>query len=266
MRAGAPARMEAGDDGVLRVTLCRPRQRNPLDHEVFDLLAHAYGVRAHRPDVRCVLLRGEGPSFCSGLDRGLLAGLAGADAAAVEAEGTRLQGILDAVERCPRPTVVAVQGACIGGGLALLLACDLRVLGDDAWAVMMESRYAFLPDLGHLHRLQREVGPARARQAVLLGDRLDAATLLAWGVVNEVVPAAELAAAAERWAARCAALPPLLVEAAKPIMSADPGGADGAASQGAALRANAERLLRSADAGEGLAAALEGRPPRFSGR
>jgi enoyl-CoA hydratase/carnithine racemase len=259
------ARIDQDDRGVLTVTLTRPRKRNCLDMESFAVIHEAFAERALDPRVRCVVLRGEGQSFCSGLDRSILATIGGGDRETITQDGLRLQAIFDAVELCPRPTLAVVQGACVGGGVALLLACDLRVASDDAFFTMMEMRYAFVPDLGHVHRLQREVGLARAKQFVLLAEQLPAATLGEWGVLNQVVPPESLQSTAQAWEDRLVAAPPLAVEAAKRIMQADPSGSDGATSQQAALAANADRLLRSADFREGLTAALEGRPPAFTG-
>lgn len=251
--------------GVLTITLSRPRQRNPLDEQVFAVLAQAFTSTVHDPVVRVVVLRGEGPSFCSGLDRGILAGIGGDGPDAIRAKGAELQAIIDAIEASPRPTLAVVQGACVGGGMALLLACDLRVAAEDAHFSLMEMRYGFLPDLGHIHRLQREVGLSRAKRLVYLAEDVGAATLEAWGVLAEVVPGDRLEATAEAWISRLAAAPPLAVAAAKTLMQADPGGSGGAAAQRGALEANAASLLRSADFGEGLAAALERRSPRFRG-
>ncbi|HEY6378362.1 MAG TPA: enoyl-CoA hydratase/isomerase family protein [Candidatus Dormibacteraeota bacterium] len=258
-------RTDLDADGVLRVTLDRPQKRNALDAEMFTALGEAFGARAHADHVRCVVLRGAGPAFCAGLDRGILAGLGDGAEGDIGSGGRRLQAVFDAMEACPRPTLAVVQGACVGGGFALALACDLRIAARDAFFSMMEMRYAFLPDLGHLHRLQREVGMARAKEALFFGDRIYAATLLAWGVLNAVVDPGELDAAAQTWAARCRAAAPLAVREAKRLLQADPGGHDGAASQTAALRANVD-LLRTEDFREGLAAAMGGRPPDFLGR
>src|SRR5438309_716303 len=164
----ASARMELDDRGVLTVTLSRPEQRNPLDVEAWRVLGEAFGERAHTPGVRAVVLRGEGDSFCSGLDRSLLVQVAGGgNGQRVDIDAGTLQGTIDAIDSCPVPTLAVIQGACVGGGLALMLACDLRVAADDAFFVMMEMRYAFLPDLGHIPRLLREVGMARATARVV---------------------------------------------------------------------------------------------------
>lgn len=253
----ASARMELDDRGVLTVTLSRPEQRNPLDVEAWQVLGEAFGDRARRPGVRAVVLRGEGSSFCSGLDRSLLVRVVqgGGDGSRGPGINARtLQETVDAVDSCPVPTLAVVQGACVGGGVALALACDLRVAADDAFMVMMEMRYAFLPDLGHIPRLLREVGMARAKEMLFLADRVPAATLERWGVVNEVVPRDALDEAAERWAARCAATPPLAIAHLKPLLLADPAGADVTEGQRSALEVNRRTLMRTQDFREGLAA------------
>jgi len=262
----ASARIELDDRGVLTITLSRPEHRNPLDAQVWQVLAEAYGERARRPGVRAVVLRGEGESFCSGLDRGLLLQVAqGGNGQRADADAGTLQATVDAIDSCPVPTLGVIQGACVGGGLALALACDLRVAADDAFFVMMEMRYAFLPDLGHIPRLLREVGFARAKEMLFFADRVPASTMERWGVVNEVVPRARLDEAAERWTARCAATPPLAIAHLKPLLLADPAGADVAEGQRSALEANLRTLLRTRDFREGMAAQMERRAPNFAG-
>ena len=264
----ASARTELDDRGVLTVTLSRPEQRNPLDAEVWRVLGEAFGERARRPGVRAVVLRGEGDGFCSGLDRGLLVQVASASAnggGGAEIDAGTLQGTVDAIDSCPVPTLAVIQGCCVGGGVALMLACDLRVASDDAFFVMQEMRYAFLPDLGHIPRLLREVGFARAKEMLFLADRVPAATMERWGVVNEVVRRDELEVAAERWTARCAATPPLAIAHLKPLMLADPAGADVEEGQRSALAANLGTLLRTRDFREGIAAQAERRAPNFAG-
>ncbi len=261
----APLTVELHNDGVLAVTLSRPEVRNALDQECFTLLGEAFGERAHQPDVRAVLLRGAGEHFCSGLDRNLLAALASGGDGLQSNEGERWQQALLAVEDCPRPTVAVVQGACIGGGFELAMACDFRIASEDAGFSLMEMRYAFLPDLGGIHRLQRDVGLARAKEFVYFGDRFDAATLERWGALNEVVPVDGLDDAAERWARRCATAAPLAVAAAKKLMQRDPTGSDRAASLEEAIDANLHHLLLTEDFREGLTSAMERRPPRFTG-
>ena len=153
----------------------------------------------------------------------------------------------------------------IGGGVALMLACDMRVASDDAFFVMQEMRYAFIPDLGHVPRLLREVSFSRAKEMLFLAERVTAATMERWGVVNEVVRRDELEVAAERWIARCAATPPLAIAHLKPLMLADPAGADVEEGQRSALAANLGTLLHTRDFREGIAAQAERRAPNFAG-
>lgn len=264
--SAAPVTVELQEGGVLAVTLNRAEVRNALDQECFRLIGEAFGERAHQADVRAVVLRGEGSHFCSGLDRNLLAALAGAgEGAADSGEGERWQRALLAVEDCPRPTVAVIRGACIGGGVELALACDFRVAAEDASFSLMEMRYAFLPDLGGIHRLQRDVGLARTKEFLYFGDRLDAATLEKWGALNEVVSVDGLEDAAQRWARRCASAAPLAVAAAKKLVQRDPTGSDREASLREAITENVGHLLRTADFREGLTSAMERRPPRFTG-
>jgi enoyl-CoA hydratase/carnithine racemase len=263
---GAPVTVELQDGGVLAVTLSRPEVRNALDGESFGILGEAFGARAHQKDVRTVVLRGAGEHFCSGLDRTLLAALAGTgDARNGRGEGEAWQRALMAVENCPRPTVVVVQGACVGGGVELALACDFRIATPDAHFSLMEMRYAFLPDLGGIHRLQRDVGLARAKEMVYFGERVDAPTLERWGALNEVAAADALEATTRRWVERCRSAAPLAVAAAKKLMQRDPTGSDATASLHEAIEVNMDSLLRSGDFREGLTSALERRAPRFTG-
>ena len=264
----APVTVEL-NDGVLAVTLSRPQVRNALDSESFRIIGDAFGSRAHQDDVRTVVLRGEGEHFCSGLDRALLAALTEVSGDVVQngsGEGEAWQRALLAVENCPRPTVVVVQGACVGGGVELALACDFRIATDDAHFSLMEMRYAFVPDLGGIHRLQRDVGLTRAKEMVYFGDRIDAATLERWGALSEVATRSELDAAAQRWIDRCSNAAPLAIAAAKKLMQRDPTGSDVEASLREAITVNLTSLLRSADFREGLTSAMERRPPRFTGR
>lgn len=261
----APVTVELGEDGILAVTLSRPEVRNALDQECFRILESTFGGRAQQKDVRAVVLRGEGEHFCSGLDRSLLAALAAGGGDLESGEGEAWQRALLAVEDCPRPTVAVIQGACIGGGVELALACDFRIAAEDAHFSLMEMRYAFLPDLGGIHRLQRDVGLARAKEMVYFGDRVDAVTMERWGALNEVVSEDGLGDAGRRWARRCATAAPLAVAAAKRLMQRDPTGSDRQAHLREAITVNLSELLRSQDFREGLTAGMERRPPRFTG-
>lgn len=150
-------------------------------------------------DVRVVVVRGEGRAFSSGLDRAVagplardLAGLPPQEAAARLAE---FQAAFSWLRRTDLITIAGVQGPAIGAGLQLALACDLRVLADDAQLAMAEVELGLVPDLGGTNRLVDLVGYARAMEICLTGRRLDAAEASRIGLTNLVVPAAELDAA-----------------------------------------------------------------------
>jgi enoyl-CoA hydratase/carnithine racemase len=146
------------------------------------------------------------------------------------------------------------------------LACDFRIASDDAHFSLMEMRYAFVPDLGGIHRLQRDVGLTRAKEMVYFGDRIDATTLERWGALSEVAPRQQLDGTADKWIDRCRNAAPLAVAAAKKLMQRDPTGSDVEASLREAISVNLTSLLRSEDFREGLTSAMERRPPRFTGR
>ena len=114
-----------------------------------------------------------------------------------------------------RPVVAAINGAAFGGGLELALACDLRLAAEGASMGLVETRLGIIPGAGGTQRLTRLVGAARAKEAIFTGRRFDAATARAWGLVSEVVPAADLEAVAERLAGEIAGAAPLAVAAAK---------------------------------------------------
>lgn len=186
------------DGPVATVTLCRPEVHNAQTPHTWDALRTI--SRELPGDVRVVVVCGEGRSFSSGIDLTVLQGGDGsvpALAAAPDAED-RIAEFQQAFAWLRRPdliTVAAVHGHAIGAGLQLALACDLRVLADDAQLAMAEVTLGLVPDLGGTKRLVELVGYARALEICVTGRRLDAAEASRIGLANLVVPAAELDAA-----------------------------------------------------------------------
>jgi enoyl-CoA hydratase/carnithine racemase len=185
------------DGAVATVTLCRPEVLNAQTPEMWRALAD---IGAQLPgDVRVVVVRGEGRSFSSGLDLSAVQGPDGALAAMAalpdhEAED-RIAGFQRGFSWLRRPdlvSVAAVQGHTIGAGLQLALACDLRVLADDAKLAMAEVKLGLVPDLGGTKRLAELVGYARALEICLTGRRVDAAEAHRIGLATLTVPADEL--------------------------------------------------------------------------
>jgi enoyl-CoA hydratase/carnithine racemase len=197
---GAGVRLER-DGPVATVTLCRPEVRNAQHPRTWEAL-RGYG-RDLPGDVRVVVLRGEGPSFSSGLDLAALqetgddgpAALARLEPAAATARIARFQEAFAWLRHPRLVTVAAVQGHAIGAGLQLALACDLRVLADDAQLAMAEVTLGLVPDLGGTKRLVELVGYARALEICVTGRRMDAAEAERLGLASVVVPRAELDAA-----------------------------------------------------------------------
>ena len=148
-------------------------------------LGEAFARAADDEQVTRVLVRGEGPVFCAGIDLdSLAAGLSDKDARGVEEGGAELQRPFMALERAGKPSVCAVQGGAFGAGLQLALACDLRVIGAGTRLGFFEIRYGVSPDLGGTHRTVQLLGPARAKDLVLTGRDIDADEAYRIGLVD----------------------------------------------------------------------------------
>jgi enoyl-CoA hydratase/carnithine racemase len=172
--------------GVATVTLNRPRVLNAIDEELVRQLAEAGERAADDDEAWVVVLRGAGRAFCSGIDRTALARQEiGADFYRQIARAT------NAFEDMPKLTIAVLHGWSIGGGLQIASACDLRLATDDAILEFGATRHGLVPDATVL-RIARLIGLGRAKQLVLLNDRVSPDTALAWGLLNWVVPADRL--------------------------------------------------------------------------
>jgi enoyl-CoA hydratase/carnithine racemase len=175
-----------------------------------------------------------------------------------------LGGVVDGVAACARPVIAALNGAAFGGGLELALACDFRLAADTAELGLVETRLGIIPGAGGTQRLARVAGLAVAKELILTGRRIGAARAKELGVVSQVVPGAELAAAAAALAGELAGAGPLAVAQAKKAID---GGFDLPMREALAHeRACYEVVLASEDRNEGLAAFAEKRPPAFKGK
>lgn len=214
------------------------------------------------PGVRAVVVAGSGErAFCAGSDVKEFESLAGR-----VAEGKLLleKLVYRKLAELPVPTVAAIEGDALGGGLELALCCDLRVASERARLGTPEVRLGVIPGSGGTQRLPAIVGPARAKEMILVGELLGAEAAERIGLVNKVVPAGQARAAAFELAQRIAERGPLAVREAKRLvdLSRD---LDLDAGLAAELDAS-ERVFRSEDMLEGARAFFEKRPPRFSGR
>src|SRR4051812_10574133 len=251
------------DHGAVRhVVLNRPEKRNAFNDELVLAVGEALRAAADDADVRCVVLRGAGPMFSSGMDLGSLAALA------EKPERLRVfrSAILDAwnlPEQMAKPTVCVIHGACIGGALELALACDLRVVAADAVVGLPETRLGLIPDVGGSSRLPAVVGLGRAKELIMTGKLIGGAEAERIGLANRVAPPDELEAATQSLVDELLACAPVAVGLAKRVMDAS---AKPALAATLELEVTMqERCAATADFAEGAAAFREKRQPEFSG-
>jgi enoyl-CoA hydratase/carnithine racemase len=251
----------AVDAGVATVTLDRPEARNAISTELAIALAAAFEPLATDRAVRAVVLTGAGDhAFCAGAD---LRERSGFDDHQWFVQREAFRRAFGAVRRCPLPTVAAVFGYALGGGLELALCCDLVVAAEDASLGLPEVQLGLVPAGGGTQLLVRRVGPAVAKDLVLTGRRVGAAEAGRLGLVDRVVPRAELPAAAQGLAAQIAGNAPTAVRLAKWAIDL---GADLAREAGLEVEDQAwRRAVKSADRREGIAAWNERRPPIWPG-
>jgi len=261
------------DGHVATLWLDRPEHRNAMGPAFWADLPAAMAELHDDPEVRAVVLAARGPHFTAGLDLGAMAGdmigdnnlSPAARATRFLAAVTRLQRSITSVERCAKPVVAAIQGACIGGGVDLVTACDVRLCSADATFSVRETRLAMVADVGTLQRLPRIVGRGHAAELALTGRDVGADRAREIGLVNDVLPdPAALHAAAHALAAEIAACSPLAVQGTKHVLRACE---DRTVDEGLDYVAvwNAAFLV-SDDLTEAMTAFFDKRPPVFTGR
>lgn len=258
-------RFEVNDDAVGVVSLDRPEKLNAMDRAMFDGLHRAAAQAADAAaggTVRSVLIIGDGRAFSAGLDVSLFGeqvGQAPSDEWIAE-----LQQAFTAFEDLPVPTVAALRGVTFGAGCQLALAAHLRIAAPDAQLGLLEARWALVPDLGGTYRLPRLIGLSRAVDLAVSARTIDAATALAWGLVDAVVEGEDFPAQARAYAARLAAGPTAAIGAVPALMRASLTGSREEAL--AAERIAQARCLASADFNLAVRAATKNEVPDFRGR
>jgi enoyl-CoA hydratase/carnithine racemase len=247
-------------DRIGTIRLDRPPM-NALNTQVQEELREAAHTAAAEEEIRAVVVYGGAKVFAAGAD---ITEFTSATYQDMAVRATALSGAFDAIARIPKPTVAAVTGYALGGGCELALACDWRVVADDAKLGQPEIRLGIIPGAGGTQRLGRLIGPAKAKDLVLSGRMVDAEEALRIGLADRVAPATEVYVTAVELLRPYTSGPALALRAAKLAID---GGLDMDLASGLAWESQLfAGLFATADRVEGTTAFVEKRKPKFEGR
>lgn len=249
---------------VSYVTLNRPDALNALTPELRDRLIDVLGEASADPDVRAVVLTGTGRGFCAGAD--LRGGAVGDRVPGDVARVLRLgaQRLIAAVLDCEKPVIAAVNGTAAGLGAHLAFACDLVLAAESARFIEVFVRRGLVPDAGGAYLLPRLLGPQRAKELLFFGDAVPAPDAERLGLVNRVVPDADLPKAAREWATRLASGPTRALALTKHLVNSS---LESDRATAFAAEAWAQEInMTTEDAQDGLRAFVERREAEFRGR
>jgi 2-(1,2-epoxy-1,2-dihydrophenyl)acetyl-CoA isomerase len=263
--APAPVILEAKQDGIATLVLNRPDRLNALNTELAIALNDALGRLATDESVGVVVITGAGRAFCAGGDLGAL-GKSRQAGTIAEVEPLLRAGMQMVVRMrtMPQPVIAAVNGAAAGAGLNVALAADIRIAAQEATFGQTFSKIGLFPDYGGTYFLPQLVGPAKAAELFYTGDIIDSRTALAIGLVNQIVPGAQLQAEVKALAHKIANGPALAIRAVKRKLFAS-----GEKELMEALENEVREQMRcfiSEDCSEGIRAFFEKRPPKFQGK
>ncbi len=268
MSAEAAVLVDVDDKGIASIVLNRPDKNNAMSRELLDGFESA--VKRLRADaaVRAVVITGRGKHFCAGADLKdsplTLAAESGGNVAALRRSLRSLYDPFLSILDIEVPTIAAIRGAAVGGGLGLALACDLRVVAEDARLHANFARLGIHPGMGISFFLPRLIGEQRAAEILFTGRPVAGTEAAQLGLALKAVPESSVETEAHELAARIAASAPEAVRLTKQSLRRALGGDPRAFADGEAL-AQAETVVMS-DAREGIAAWMEKRPPLFTGK
>jgi enoyl-CoA hydratase len=249
-------------DGVLVVTIDRPKVLNALNAETVDEIRQTFDAARNDDSVRAVIVTGGGEkAFVAGADINELAKMTPLSGKATASGG---QDVFFNIERFPKPVIAAINGYALGGGCELALACHIRIASEKAQLGLPEVTLGIIPGYGGTQRLARLVGKGKALEIICTADRISAADAERIGLVNRVVPAEELMNVAMEMATKIASRGPVAVRCAiEAVMS----GSEMPFEEGQFLEATLFGLLCATDdMKEGMQAFLEKRAAKFTGR
>jgi len=257
-------------DRVAEVFLNRPEKSNAMNPPFWPEIRDAFEKVNADPEIRAAIIAGNGKHFSAGLDLVASASIFKGSEGSAELDSLyqmvmEIQESFNAIEECRKPVIAAIHGVCIGGGLDLAAACDIRLASKDARFSLREVRVGMIADVGSLNRIPRIIGEGHARELAFTGKDLDAERALRIGLVNEIYPDRDSCLAAARaMAGEIAEAAPLAVQGAKQVMNycRDKSIRDGLDY----VAARNSLLLKSADVFEAAAAFIQKRKPEFKGR
>ncbi|MBT2398931.1 enoyl-CoA hydratase/isomerase family protein [Streptomyces sp. ISL-100] len=257
--------LHATDNGVSWITLNRPTAMNAITRDQRERIIALLTAASADPAVRAVVITATGKGFCAGADlRG--APSSGGERVAGDVSRTiRLgaQRLISAVLDCEKPVIAAVNGTAAGIGAHLAFACDLVLAAESAKFIEVFVRRGLVPDGGGAYLLPRLIGPQRTKELMFFGDTVPAAEAERLGLVNRVVPDADLTETARTWAERLASGPTRSITLAKQLVNAS---LDVDRATAFAAEATAQEInMTTADANEGVSSFVERRTPKYRG-